>query len=383
MARDPARPAEEAHFIDLVLPLAEHLKLLIVGSLLVGLAALGITFLITPTYTARSSLLPPQQHGSAASALASLGALAGLAGNVTGIKNPAEQYVALMQSTTVADRLIERHRLMQVYESKYRADARKELHDNLRFSVGKKDGLITVEADDEDPRRAADLANGVVEELRHLSSNLALSEAQQRRQFFEIQLQQARDRLSVAQRELQASGYSAGAMKAEPRAAAEGYARVKAEATAAEVRLQTLRRTFAEDSPEVQQLQATLAALRAQLARAERASEATDGPDYVGKFREFKYHETLFELLARQYEAARVDESREGALIQVVDKATPPERRSRPKRALVAIGATLTAFLVLGLLVMARQAWQRSAADPANAGKVARLRAALGRPPRP
>lgn len=365
--------------LDLALPIVENWKLMLAGPLLAGLVALGVTYVIAPTYTARTSFLPPQQQQSAAaSALASLGALSALAGSVANVKSPADQYVALMQSTTVADRLIDRFKLMAVYEAKYRVDARKELAGSVRISVGKKDGLVSVEVDDEDPRRAADMANRYVDELRRLTSELALTEAQQRRMFFETQLRQTRDRLTQAQQALQASGFNAGALKAEPKAAAEGYARLRAEATAAEVRLQALRRGLVDNAPEVQQQQAALTALRGQLTKAEQATESSGGPDYIGKYREFKYQETLFELFSRQYELARVDESREGALIQVVDTAAPPEKKSKPKRAITAVVATLGTLLALAVFVVIRHSWRQSAADPQTAKKVSRLRAALG-----
>jgi uncharacterized protein involved in exopolysaccharide biosynthesis len=199
--------------------------------------------------------------------------------------------------------------------------------------------------------------------------------------FFEGQLKQTRDRLTSAQQALQASGFTEGALKSEPKSAAEGYARLRAEATAAEVRLQALRRSLVDNAPEVQQAQATLGALRAQLAQAERSGDAgnTNGADYVSKYREYKYQETLFELFARQYEAARVDEAREGALIQVVDPAQQPERRSKPKRALTAVATTLLTLLLLSGFVITRHFWRRSAAEPQNVEKLAQLRSALRR----
>jgi len=366
--------------LDLAIPLAEHWKLWILGSLAVGLVALGIAFLITPTYTARTSFLPPQQQQSGmASALASLGGLAGLAGAAATIKSPADQYVALMQSVSIEDRLIEQFELMKVYEAKYRFEARRALEQNTRIAVGKKDGLISVEVDDENPQRAAEMANAYVEELRRLTSVLAVSEAQQRRMFFEKELKEARDQLAQAQQALQASGFNIGALRAEPKAAAENYARLRAEITAAEVRVQVLRGSLADSAPEVQQQLTQLNALRTQLARLEQATDASVGPDYVSKYREFKYRETLFELFARQYELARVDESREGALIQVVDTAVPPEYKSKPKRLFVAVAATMVSLLLLGVFILVRHSWRRTAADPEGAEKVARLRAAFGR----
>lgn len=282
-----------------------------------------------------------------------------------------------MQSTTVADRLIDRFKLMEVYESEFRFEARKTLAQNVRISAGKKDGLITVEADDTDPKRAADLANAHVEELRLLTSQLSLTEAQQRRAFFEIQLQQTRDRLTKAQQLLEASGFNPGALKAEPKAAAEGYAKLKAELTAAEVRLQTLRRGLVDSAPEVQQQQTLAGALRSQLNALERSSDLGGGSEYISKFREFKYQETLFELFSRQYEMARLDESCEGALIQVVDVAQVPEWKSKPKRGLIAVAATVAGLLGLVVFVLMRHSWGRSAQDPETAEKMSRLRRAL------
>ena len=343
---------------ELLQILGEHWKLIVAGTLLAGAGAFGIASLIAPTFTARTTLLPPQQQQSAASAaLSQLGALGGLAGGA--VKSPAEQYVALLESVTVADRIIDAYKLLEVYDEKYRQAARKELKSNVRIAAGKKDGMLSIEVDDHDPQRAAAMANSYVEGLRQLTSTLAVSEAQQRRVFFEQQLEQTKDKLTKAQVALQSSGFSQGALKAEPKAAAEGYARLRAEATGAEVRLQSMRRMLAEGAPELLQQQATLAALRDQLARVEQRDTAGNDSGYVGKYREFKYQETLFELFARQYELARVDESREGGLIQVVDVATPPEQKSKPKRSLIALAAALLFGLALSGFAIIRDRYRK------------------------
>ena len=357
---------------EMVGVLREHLKLLVIAPLAAGLLALGITMLIAPTFTAVTTFMPPQQsQSSAASALASLGSLAGLAGGAAGISSPGERYVALMQSVTVSDRIVDQFKLMEVYEAKFRVDARKSLATNVRIGLGKKDGLITVEVDDKSQQRAADMANRYVDELRRMTGTLAVTEAQQRRAFFERQLQQSRDRLVQAQQALQSSGFNAGALKAEPKAAAEAYARIKAETTAAEVRLQVLNGTMADNTPEVRQQQTILTALRQQLARAEQATGTSAGPDYVGRYREFKYQETLFELYARQFELARADESREGALIQVVDPATPPDRKSKPKRLTTSLATTLAVLLALVAFVLVRYSMRNPAGDEAHPSRAA------------
>lgn len=350
---------------ELIAILARRWKLFTGGSIAVGAMALGVSFLIPPTYTARTMFLPPQQpQSAAASALASLGALSGLAsGSLGSVKTMADQYVSLMQSVNVKDRLVDRFKLMDEYESKYRFEARNRLSQNVRINLGKKDGLITVEADGSSPQLAADLANAHVDELRRLTSELALTEAQQRRAFFEAELKKTRGNLSQAQQQLQQSGFNAGALKTEPKAAAEAYGRIKAEATAAEVKLQTLRRTLVESAPEVQQQLTLLGALRTQLSRLETADrpDANDA-SYISRYREYKYQESLFELFARQFEAARLDESREGGLIQVVDRATPPEYKSKPKRAFVALAAAAATMMLLSLWTLFRELTGRDGA---------------------
>ena len=353
---------------DIIALLRPRWKLLTLAPLAAGLIALGVTYLIPPTFTAATTFLPPQQaQSSAASALASLGALSGLAVGAVGVKSPAEQFVALMQSVTVSDRIIDQFKLMDLYDAKYRVDARKELAQNVHITVGRKDGLITVEVDDHSPQRAADMANHYVAELRRLTGTLAVSEAQQRRVFFEQQLQQTRERLVQAQQALQASGFAEGALKVDPKAAGEQYARLRAEAIAADVNLQRLRRSLADSAPEVQQQQTLLSALREQLAQARQPAEVRGSPDYVSKYREFKYEETLFEIYARQYESARADEAREGALIQVVDVALPPERKSKPKRALIAAATILVVLVLLSGFVLVRQVWLRTDAENGEA----------------
>lgn len=355
--------------LDLGRQLRPQWLLLVLAPILVGGLTLGATFLIPPTYTAATTFLPPQQSQTMASAaLSSLGALGGIAAGAAGIKSSAEQYIALMQSVTVSDRIIKQFDLMKVYDAKYQVDARKTLLQGVRMSAGKKDGLITVEVDDSSPQRAADIANRYVDELRRMTATIAVTEAQQRRAFFEGKLRESRERLTQAQRTLQATGFNPDALKTEPKSAAESYAKLKAEATSAEVRLKTLRSTLSDNTPEVQQQAAALAAIREQLSRAAQATESANGSDYIGHYREFKYQEALFELYARQFEVARTDESREGALIQVVDPATPPERKSKPKRIYTAAGAgAATLFCLLIWVLFLRRQFVLETPAPGNA----------------
>ncbi len=366
---------DEISLLDLGVVVAENLRLLVLGPLAVGLAALGLSFLIAPTFTARTTFLPPQQQQSAASAaLSQLGALSGLASSAAGLKNPSDQYVALLKSAVVADRLIDRFKLMELYETKFREDVRKTLTATTRVSAGK-DGLLTVEVDDKSPQRAADIANAYLVELRALMGTLALTEAQQRRVFFERQLEQTKARLTAAEIALGGIGVGANALKSDPKAAVETVARLQAQVTVQEVRLASMRGYLTESAPEFKQALLALAALRAQLEKSEAGAEpASAGSGYIEKYRDFKYQETLFELFSRQFELAKVDEAREGALIQVVDKALPPERKSKPAKAMIAIIATLVAGFVFLGWVFLRKMIANTNSRPEDAGKLAAIR---------
>jgi len=382
----PSSPQDddEISLLDLLQVIADNLRLLILGPLAAGLLALAITFAIPPTFTASTSFMPPQQQQSGAAAmLSSLGALGGLAGAASGLKNPADQYVAFMKSRSVLDAMVDRFKLTDRYESKFREDARKTLETGSVIAGGK-DGLISVDVDDKDPQFAAHLANAYVEELGKLLNRLAVTEAQQRRLFFEKQLTAAKDNLVKSEQALKASGVNSSALKASPTAAVEGLARLKAGITVQEVKLASMRGYLTETAPDFKQAQTELAAMRVQMARAESEEPAATGnkgadSDYISKYREYKYHETLFELFAKQYEMARVDESREGAVIQVVDAAQAPEKKSKPKKAMIALMTTLATGFALLLFIFIRQAWRNAATNPETAAKLAALRASVRR----
>ncbi len=365
-------PIDERPFslLELVGVLSNHIRQLTLIPLAAGVVTLAGSFLLTPVFTASGQIMAPQQQqGTAAALLGSLGGLAGAGGAIAGLKNPADQWVGLLKSRTISDAMIDRFKLQQRYDTEYRFQTRDKLSERTKIIAGK-DGLIDIEVTDEDPKTAADMANAYVEELSKLSNTLAVSEAAQRRLFFERQLNQAKEGLVKAEIALRQGGINESVLKTTPAAAVAGIADLRAQISAAEVRLQVMEGRYTANAPELRQVQLELASLRRQLNQVEKSDPAmatASGADYVARYREFKYYETLFDMMARQFELAKADEAREGALIQVVDRAVPPEWKSAPKRATLAVGVTFGVFFLMLLIVLTRNAVANLRQDPARA----------------
>src|SRR5258706_5154615 len=286
----PAKPEARLSFIDLLLVLAANARLLIIGPLVAGVIALGISFFMQPIYTATARILPPapSQSGSAALAI-QLGNIAGVLGpNV--VKSPPDQYISLLKSNTALDDMIGRFKLRELYGAKYVDEARKALVGNTRITAGPKDGILSIEVDDSDPKRAAAIANGYIEQLRKVLNTLAITEAGQRRLFYGQQLKEAKENLAGAETALRASGVSEMLLKTMPQSALAGVAQLKAQITAQEIKLSSMRSFMTDSNPEVKLALNELVALKNELSKAEQANGKADGggTDYVAKYREFK-----------------------------------------------------------------------------------------------
>ena len=367
-------------------------KKALIGAFTLGVFVLSciVVLLLPPIYTARASFLPPgsQQQSTSAAALAALGSLGGLAGGGLagglGTKSPDELYVALLKSDSVERNLDQRFNLRQHYDVESYEVLRKTLPSYIRVTGDKKSGLISIEVDDKDPQFAAALANAHEDEVTKLLGRLAVSEAQLRRVFYEKQLQDTKENLIKAEESLQAVQEKSGVIVLDKQAEAliTGAALIRAQITEREVQLKVLRTSATEQNPAVMRLSSELRALHSELARMESAQggaagSAVDMPvgkipqaavGYVRARRELKLQETLLEGMVRQYEIAKLDEAKEGQTLQQVDIAVPPDRKSKPARALIVLASTLVALLLIsGSVVVRRYAALRRDSDPAAA----------------
>lgn len=388
MAEQNALPVVEAEedeisLLDLAIALGEEKKTIFAIPAITTALAIVVSLLMTPIFTAKTVMMPPQQQQSgAASALASLGALAGLAGAAAGVKSPDEMYIAFMQSDTLQNELIKQFDLQERYKAKTLVDTRNAMKGVIKIAADKKAGLISVEVNDKDPEFAAKLANAHVEELRNLMGRLAVTDAQQRRVFFEQAITKTQNELAEAEANFRSakekSGMQVTAVIAETsvRAGAE----MRAQIAAKEVQLAAMGSFATPQNPDVQRLGGELAALRSQLKKLEMGSGSDEKTSplqqlAVKSYRDIKAREAMMGVLVAQYESARVDEAKEGPLIQQVDVALPPERRSSPKRAIIVLVSAF-AGLFLGVLVaFVRRAMRKAAENPETSGQIAKLKA--------
>jgi uncharacterized protein involved in exopolysaccharide biosynthesis len=329
-----------------------HRRLIAATAFSAGALAYGGSWLMAPVFIAEASVVARQAKPSASADLLEVPATM----TSGSIKNLAEQYIGLMKSATVADTIVRRFDLRRVYGEPLAEGARRALDDRTQIAAGPKDGVIAIEVEDSDPQRAAAIANAYVDGLRETAARLAITDAQRRRQFFESRLPQASEQLARAEAALrEGAGFDAGALRALPRASGERHARLIADAGAGEIALETARAALGNASPQLEQLRARAEALRDQLAQDEDDAPLGAGradAGYLARLREFEYRRRLHEQVQRQIEQARVDEGREGPVIQALDVAEAPERKSRPWRALIALGAAGAGLLAAAFVAL-------------------------------
>lgn len=398
VAKDQDSPSEEVHVLDLLIILSKRRKFIFWFTLGAAILTAIVVFLIPSQYTAETVVLPPGQNSSMSSALLSqLGgssALASAAGSSLGIKSPGDMYVSLFRGRTVEDALIQRFGLMARYRKKKLSDARRKFEDRSTVNLGVKDGLIRITVTDRDPVLAAAIANAYVDEFRKQSANLAISEASQRRVFFQQQLLEANENLAAAEEAMKHTEQSTGVLQidSQARSLIESAAMLRAQVAAKEVQLQAMRSYATEDNPQMVTAEQQLIALKAQLAKLAGSDENSSsdilvpkgnipeaGMEYIRKLRDVKYYETITELIAKQFEMAKLDEARQGAVIQVVDLAVPPDTRSFPMRSLACVLATVFGFFAVCGWCIVEEVLHRLKESPADSQRLNALVATFGK----
>lgn len=359
---------------------------------------IGIVFclLLPVRYTAMTKIMPPQQNQSTTSMLMSqlangaAGGLSALAARQMGIKNQNDVYLGLLSSRPVADAIIQRFDLRKLYRSRDLTGARKRLAGYTSI-VSEKNGFIALAVTDTSKRRAAEMANAYIDQLRTLMNTLAVTEASQRRLFYEDQLKYAKEALVKAEVSLEQVQQRKGlvALDAQAKAMIEGLAALQAQVVTKQVELDTIRSYSTDHNPEAQLAERQLAALQEQAGRLGQQTSSSGlaslglkdvpaaGLEYLRAEHEVKYRQVMFDLLLRQYDSAKLDEAQEAAIIQVLEPAIEPDRASSPRRAQILVGSSVMGFCAGCLLALGLWWKEVIAGDPSRALMLRELRRAF------
>jgi uncharacterized protein involved in exopolysaccharide biosynthesis len=371
----------EISIVEIMIVLAKRKKLVLGLPMLAALLSVVVSLVLPETFRASTKLLPPQQPQSGAAALLSqLGGVAGAAAGAAGLKNPNDVYIGMLKSRTVADKLIAEYDLKKVYDTSSQETARDRLEANTMIASGK-DGLITIEVEAKDRKLVAKLANSYVDHLFQLTKELAVTEASQRRIFYERQLEAAKNNLAKAEMSLKSALDTRGVISvdSESRAILETVGRLRAQVSAKEIQLNSMRAFVTDANPNYQRVEEELASLRNELSKLENGrsgqedsdsqSAKTGGFENIKLLRDVKYYQMLYELLAKQYEVARLDEAKTPSVIQVLDPAVDPERKFKPHRAAIVMLSTLGAFVLAVLWAFFAEAKSKALASDQGAAQ--------------
>lgn len=394
VAASEDRSGREVDVLDLLILLSRGRRTIALVTVITLLIGIAVAFLQRASYTSTAIILPPTQQQSVQSAfLGQLGSLASLGSAGSLLKSPADMYVGILKSQTIADFVIQHAHLDSVYKTRTEVAARKQLDAHTKLTAGK-DNLIDIEVTDHDPNRAAEIANAYLAGLYQVNSTLAIGEAGQRRLFYDQQLDLEKDALATAEADLVATQKKTGiiTLGGQTEAIIRSSVQLQAQIAQREVQLATLSSSATAENPSIQRLQTELTGLRGQLAKLEEQQGKSANPgdilvptglvpaaglEYLRKVRQVKLQEALYEILLKQDEIARLDEGKAAQVIQVVDRATPADKRSGPPRILIILGSLLLGLLVGAMWVWFKEVLKKLKSQPVHRAKLDSFRDSL------
>jgi uncharacterized protein involved in exopolysaccharide biosynthesis len=355
-----------------------------------------VALLIPSRYQSVARLMPPDnQSGSglamAAAALSGQASgLAGMAGDLLGLKSNSDLFVGVLTSRTVADQLIRKFNLQKVYGARRMEDARKALATHTATSVDRKSQIITITVTDNNPQRAEAMAQAYLEELNCLVAEVSTSAARRERVFLEGRLKAVNQDLETAEKDFSqfASKNTAIDIKEQGKAMVDAAATLQGEFIAARSELEGLRQIYTDNNVRVRAAQARMAELESQLEKLGGKGESNSlenatlrdplypsirklpllGVTYADLYRRTKVEETVFETLTQEYELAKVQEAKEIPTVKELDPPNLPDKKSFPPRTLIVLLGTMLAFSFGVTWVFGSARWERT--DPGDPVKV-------------
>lgn len=373
--------------LDLFIILAKRKKLIFFVTFVFAAASIVYSLFVTPVYRSTTRILPPG-IAQQSRAMSMMSDIPDFAVNALGIKSPGDQIVGLVKSRTIMDRLIDRFDLIKRFESENIDRARNILSDKAIASSENNTGIISISVSDPDPEFAARLANAYVEELQVFMQELAVSDISQKRLFLEKQVKQAHVDLLKAENELTQYQKETGILNATSQASSlmSAIATFRARIAAKEVELETAQTFASYNNPKVQRLRAEIEGLKDQMNKLQaQASEGTEqtfnlnelpdaGMEYFRKLRDQKFYETLYGMLLKQFEQAKIAEAQEPSVIQVIDEAVPPMIRAKPNRKLIVVLSTILGLFLSIFVAFFSEFISSASNDPERKDKVKLLK---------
>lgn len=383
---------QELDLLGFLLIMSKRKRLVLGGSLAYGVLVVAVCLIMSPVFLATAQITPSQQNSSSAAQL--LGQVGGMGGmllqNMLPISSTGDFFVGALQTERILNAIIDRFDLRNRYGVETRQEARRILLEEVfTFLNNATSNIVSVSAQEKDPKLAADMANACVDELIKLLGELAFTDAGKRRVFFEAELKKVYERLGEAEDALQGFQETTGVVRLDEQSSVlvQAIASLKAQIAAKEIQLKVIRSYATENNPDLRKLTEEHRGLTEQLQRLLQSQQPeTNNPiipteeipslgmEYIRKMRELRYNEALYEVLVKQFEAAKQDEAREAMMVQVINRANPPELRAKPQLGLLAIAGVAVGFCLFTALAFVVEYFEKTAGDPERSGRLSRLK---------
>jgi tyrosine-protein kinase Etk/Wzc len=378
----------DINLLDILIALGQEKWILIVVTFSAALLGVVVSLITPAIYVSRTSIMHSQQSVGAGSlgalaGVSGLVGLSGLSGMASNIKSSDEMLIALMRSYSVQSSLIDQFKLKERYGARNMEEARQFLSKNVVVIADKKSGLLSIDAHDKDPEFAVQLANAQVKELNVILSRIAVTEAQQRRAFYQKQIVYSQTKIPKLEFEFKEAQKNSGL---EVASLLSEVGTLPGQIAAKELQLQVLSRFATGQNPDLKRLAVEISALRAQMAQYDlnKPSQASENfrSNFVQKatqaYNTLKIQELLLEGYVKQLELAKVDEAKEGPVVQVVDEANTPEIRAKPERKKMVIAYMVTGLVIAFVLAAFRALMRHIRSSPGGGQRWSQLKRAWG-----
>ena len=343
---DGAKTEEKSNFLNYFLTIVKQRKF-ILSTFFVVIFSVAILSLFLPNwYTAKTSVLPPEKEMLQYST-SPLGGLSSILGGMALplLATPSDVMASILKSRTVAEAVIEKEGLKNYYKQKTPEKTLRETWSHLKAWAGE-EGLVYLTFEDKNRNRAASVANSFIEELDKVNRETQVSKAKSRRLFLQERLDQTEAKMKKADENLKdyKKAKKLASLDEQIKAAVELAAKTKANLDSIEVELYVVGK-MNPSSLDAKELKWRKEELSKKLKGFDSTFVYIAGIsyDFANLYREFAIHSRVYDLLTQEFEKTKIEEGKDTPSLQVLDKAVPPEKKSRPKRTyLVAFAGSIT-----------------------------------------